>query len=286
MKHDRPSALKRIILSPGVSVLAGIAGALLMMLSAEFAWAGLALSAAISAVMVYEMKARMLFRGHYYPFAGLFMLAQAAAMPDLTGMAMLAAGATGLIVLMHCFNRPDFTRSIFLVFLLCGLGATAHRCFALLAALMLLCVILVRAFSLRGLVAALLGLVTPAILLLPFRPDHGLSLLADYSRYFVPGYSAELIAVGAVALLSAMAVFLPSYGYPAKTRARNMSILGLAIGSIALPFLDFEHWRNYLGLMNLCCAYNLCHLASLKQRGWIYVVIGWAVFVAITIYGL
>lgn len=270
---ERPSRLQRIILSPGVSTLVGLAGLLLMLAGAATPWLTLGLTAAISAAMVYEIKARGLFRGFNFPFAGLFPLLQAAMMPDSTGAILAAVALVSLIMIMLCFSRPDATRVFFTVFLICGLGALGSRSFAFLALLMLLAIILVRAFSMRGFVASVLGFITPAILCWPLSPETITQLPELYSEPFLPGYDSTLIVIAGMALLSGLATFLPSYGYPAKSRARNMAMLGLTAGAIALPFLDFANAASFSALLNLCCAYNLTHLASLKRFGWIYVAL-------------
>lgn len=274
---SRQPRLQRFLLSPGVSLIAGAVGAALMFGH----WWALLASILMAAAMVTQIKALTLFRGRNYPFIGLFMLLQAALTPDITGILLALTALFSLILLLRCFLAPQNTRTFFLINLLCGLGALYARSFAFLALLLLLCLILVRAFSLRGLMASVLGFITPAILILPFDLQRFSALHTIYASRLVPGWSVPLTVVAAIAFLSVIATFLPAYGYPAQARARNMTILGLAVGALALPFLDFAHAPAYFALLNLTTAYCLTHLASLRRHSWPYILLTWIITLVI-----
>lgn len=269
---SRPPRLKRFLLSPGVSIIIGVAGALLMVGQ----WWALAVSIIMATAMVAQIKTLTLYRGRNYPFIGMFMLLQAALMPDVIGLIVSVVTQVAIILILSSFLAPGNTRTIFFIYLMCGCGALFSRSFAFVALILIACIILLRAFSARGIVAAILGFITPSILYLPFHIDYLPELQAIYGAYLVPGYNLQLIVVGALTFIGALSTFLPSYGYPAQARARNMAILALGAGAIALPFIDSLNAAHYYGILNLCCAYILAHLASLNRHGWLYVVLVWA----------
>lgn len=274
--QERPKAIQRIIQSPTVSVLAALAATGPMLLhGGNDAWIAALLSAVIAALMVSQIKARVLYRGAYYPFVGIFMLAQAAMTADVAGSVFTCVAIAALTVLLICYNQPEATRAFFVIYLMCGLGALFDRSYSLLSALLLVALILVRAFSARGLMACLLGFITPAIIALPLQFIEVSKVITTYSQGFTPGYSIPLIVIGSIAFIAGIATFLPAYGYPARSRARNMAILGLTAGAIALPFIDFANAHRYTGLLNVCMAYNVCHFISNKRAGWIYIIIMW-----------
>lgn len=281
--RERPGTLQRIILSPGVSLLVALSATLFMTLRQGEPWFIPVATLAASFIMIQAIKGETLFRGVYLPLAGLMQAAVMTLPADAVGLAMLATALAGYITLSFCFLRPKATRTIFTIYLMFGCGMLWQSCFAYLAATMLPVMLLMRSFSLRGLTAALLGVLTPAILILPFAPDYASGLLAAYAIEPTFGHSAPLLAVSAVAIAAALASFLPTYGYPAKARARNMSMIALTVCSVALAFIDFGRIKAYTSLICLCGAYNLTHLASLKRNGWIYAVLALAVFITLTI---
>lgn len=266
---DRATRFNNLMLSPGVSVIFALAGLTTMLPCGAAGWVGGLLSAAIGALMVYQIKARALYRGANFPFLGLFMLLQAAVAPTLTGCLTAAMAAVAMTALFLCFSRPRETRVFFTVFLFCGLGALWARSFLLLGAGLIVAQVLVRAFSMRGFVAAMLGLITPLVIAAGFglyTPD---SLLTVYSQGMTPGINAPTVFTGAVALLLGFATFLQSYGYPAKSRARNMAMLGLTGCAVLMPVIDSANYADYLPLINFCGAYNVSHFAATRRFGWL-----------------
>ena len=263
---DRATRLKNTLLSPGVSIALGLIPAAAMLPGNPVA---ALLSALVCALMVYNIKARALFRGPYFPFAAIFMTLQAAVgatwqatMPAL----LFAVVLTGAYLL---YQRPSDTKTIFVMFLLCGLGALWERCFMLCGVALLAVIILLRAFSLRGFVASLLGFITPLIIFFGFGQLDVFTLYEDYLKPYDLTISPQWMLSPAVAVIFALAMFLPSYGYPAKQRARNMAMLGLTACACALPCIDPESHALLLPLLNLCAAYNVGHLAATRRFGWI-----------------
>lgn len=263
---DRPTRIKNLILSPGISLILAVV-AFCAMLPGN--WPAAILSIPVCGLMVSNIKARALFRGPNFPFAAIFMALQAATAASLTGTAMALCLSLALTALYLCFQRPDMTRTLFLIFLCCGFGALWMRGFLFLAVALEIAVVLLRAFSLRGFTASLLGLITPLIILGGFGVVTPADLAATYSTPMIPGVNVRWLLPAAVGLLFGILTFLPSYGYPAKARARNMAMLGLTFCALPLPCIDSLNCADYLPLLNLCAAYNVCHFAASRSFGWV-----------------
>lgn len=274
--QERPKAIQRIIQSPTVSILVALAATgMILYNGGGQSWIIALLSAGIGALMLSQIKARVMFRGAYFPFLGIFMLGQAALLPNLSGTILTCVAIVCLTTLLICFNQPDATRSFFVIYLACGTGAMFDRSYSMLGLLLLVTLILVRSFSARGMTACILGFITPAIIAIPLKLLDFNRIIATYGECFSPGHSISLIAIGSIAFLAGISIFLPSYGYPARSRARNMAMLGLTVGAIILPIADFANAEKYTGLLNLCMAYNVCHFLSLKRINSFYIIPIW-----------
>lgn len=263
---DRATRLNNALLSPGVSIALGLISTAVML---PFNPVAALLSAMVCALMVYNIKARALFRGPFFPFAAIFpalQLAVGASWQSTLTALFFAVVLTGAFLL---YQRPADTKTIFVMFLLCGLGALWERCFMLCGVALLAVIVLLHAFSLRGLVASLLGFITPLIILFGFGQLDVFTLYEDYLKPYDFIISPYWMISASVALIFALAMFLPSYGYPAKQRSRNMAMLGLTACAIALPCIDPESHFALLPLLNLCAAYNVGHFAATRRFGWI-----------------
>lgn len=264
---DRPTRIKNFILSPAMSILVSLTAFPELLFQGLQVWL---FSVLVGALMVYNVKARTLFRGPNFPIFALFLILQALSAPVAESATLIALFvALALTALYPCYGRPDLTRLYYLIFLVCGLGSLRMRAFLLAGAALLIVMLLLRALSMRGFVAALLGLLTPLIILAGFGQLDFLDLIEMYMLTFELGVNVDWIFPASVALLFGLIMFLPSYGYPAVARSRNMAMLGLTACSIALPCVDYINMSDYLPLLNLCAAYNVSHFAATRRFGWI-----------------
>lgn len=271
----RADKIKNFILSPGVSILAGVLALALWSRTAAFSFQAAALSVLTAALITREIKARTLYRGPNFTIIGLFIMLQAATGATFTGSIIALTAAIALTGIISCFSRPEKTRLLFLIYMVFGLGAMVSRSFAVLAPIMLAPVILIRAFSPQGLMAAILGFITPTIILCGLGICDFFALQAIYTATFTGPISLTSIAAVSTAVLSVIATFFRSYGYPAKMRAGNLAILGLTLLASAAPLINAHDAGDYLPLVNLCTAYNIAHFSAYKKFGWIAAVIVW-----------
>lgn len=171
-------------------------------------------------------------------FVGVFILSMAstpAVMTNLTSGGVLAAGVlAGILLMFSVYQSPELTRRVFLIFFILGCGAVCDYPFIPFMVVFLVGCSQMRALTLRTLLAALGGILTPLWLLWAF----GLIDLRDF------------------------AVPLPSIDIEALTAARNVPSLvcvgvtmlaGLVFGTAALVrFISFNaRSRAYFGLVSL-----------------------------------
>lgn len=273
MRRERGSLLQNILLGPVASIVLAIAGLSAMIASGTGHWLTGLISAAIGAFGVYQIKGRGLFKGPNFPFIGLFLILQAAALPGFTStmLALLALVAT--VGIMLCFQQPDQTRLIYLITLVCGFGALGARCFLLLAGALIIELMFVRAFSMRGFVASVLGLLTPLIILAGFGIYDPMHLVGLYgSRWFVD-INAPALITAIPAVIFALSMFLTVYGYPAKQRARNLAIMSLTGSAIIMAMVDSANGDHYMALINLLSAYWVNHFAATHRFGWTVILL-------------
>ena len=268
MRRERSSRLQTALLGPVASIVPAVAGLGIMIDTGSSQWIMGLMSAAIGAFGVYQIKWRGLFKGSNYPFIGLFMILQAAVLPTFTSTLLALIAQVASVGAMLCFQQRSLTRLIFLIMLICGLGALGARCFLLLAGALMIELMFVRAFSMRGFVASVLGLLTPLIILAGFGIYNPLRLIELYdSRWFVDLNVPALVAA-IPAVVFGLSMFLTVYGYPAKQRARNLAVMSLTASSIIMAIVDSANGADYLSLINLSSAYWVNQFAATRRFGW------------------
>lgn len=282
MKREQLSLPQRILLSSGVSVIIALASLAAFLIESPDSWIVALLSALIGVFGVYQIKARVLFKGSNYPFLGLFMALQAAAMPSLTATLLAVVTIGAMVLIMLLFQHPEQTPLIFLIMLVCGLGALGARCFLLLAPVLMIALMFVGAMSMRGFVASLLGLLTPAIIFIGFGLYNPETLILIYGRDWFDGINAAVLVAATPAVAFALTTFLTTYGYPLKQRARNMAMMSLTVTSVLLSVVDSANAADYIGVINICSAYWTAHYAATRRSGWVTILLtlGFAIYYA------
>ncbi len=268
MRRERTSWLQNALLGPVASIALALVGLGIMIAAGSGQWLIGLISAAIGALGVYQIKARGLFKGSNYPFIGLLMILQAAVLPGLTSTLLALVALFATVGVMLCFQQRSQTRMIFLLMLLCGLGALGARCFLLLAGALMIELMFVRAFSMRGFVASVLGLLTPLIILAGFGLYNPARLIEIYGGQWVAGVNFQALIGALPAVVFGLAMFLTVYGYPAKQRARNLAVMSLTGSAIIMAVADSSNGADYLSLINLTSAYWVNQFAATRRFGW------------------
>lgn len=283
MRREKANLIQRVLLSPSASVVISLVAAAWLIVG-QNQWLGTLFSVALGIFGAYQIKARTLFKGANFPFAALFLALQAATRPTLLGNIFGATAFTALIVAMLLFQQRQQTRVIFLIMLVCGFGALGARCFLLLSPALTIALAIMGAFSLRGLVASVLGLLTPLVIAVGFGLYNPLNLLEIYSSPWLDTLDYPMLIAAIPALLFALVMFLPAYGYPQKQRMCNMAILSMTLSATAMAIVDPVHADDYIVLINLCSAYWATHLAATRRHGWLAIIatLGFCIYYAYT----
>ena len=180
------------------------------------------------------------------------------------------------------YGDPAPQRRVFLIFFLFSLAAFTQVGYLFYLPVLLLATIQMRVFSLKTVVAALLGVVTPPWLLFGFGIV-GLSDLhwPDISFDFIYGIDfnefAQLFStVGftmAVGILFLVANLMKILSYNARTRAFNGYLTMLLIYTMAAMLLNFNNFTFYIPLLNCLVAYQVGHFFTYRRHRWSYLAI-------------
>ncbi len=153
-------------------------------------------------------------------------------------------------------------------------------------------VIQMQSLSIKGIVAILLGVITPAWILL------GLGVVAIDS-FRVPtlmplfmvtdfaDYNSALIAIGVTALfaLTLLAINMISiYRYKLQIRAYNGFVSVLMLFSLVMIIIDFGNYITYILLLNWCVAIQIAHFFTINNFKRKYLSILFLILVYIGIY--
>lgn len=217
--------------------------------------------------------------------AGMFF-AMEAAFPE--GMATFYGGtlmalvmALGVCILFTTFSRPDRTRRIFLLFLILALAGMTQWTFLLYIPVFAMGCLQMRVFNARSVTAAILGMITPAWILIGFgvvNPDQ-ITLpevvtawkLADTEEF------VRVIVLTAVTLIMG-AVFislnlLKILSYNSKVRAYNGFLTAAWIFTGIYAVLNFNDIAFYLAVLNMLTAYQVAHFFTYRRSMRSYVPI-------------
>ena len=207
-------------------------------------------------------------------------LAMSLAVPDLlctmyTGTPLLLTLLVCLFLLYSTFSEPSATPRVFLVFLLLSLGTMTQYCYAVYIPVFFIALGQMRIFSLRTVLAAVLGLLTPWWI--------GLGLgLTDFSRMhwpeFVPltsiadfgdaMYLMAVMALSAGLLIAGWCLnFMKMLSYNAHLRAYSGTLSLLSLFTIIAAVADFPNASSYAPTLFMLSALELCMLFVNRRKG-------------------
>lgn len=219
-------------------------------------------------------------------YLGLFAL-MAAASPGAMGAALNGpllgfAVMLSLVVMYTTYNRGLPTRRIFLVFALMGAGAAFQWSYAAFMPMFLLGCGQMRCLTVRSLLAAGVGMLTPLWILWGF----GLITLRDAAPLAIgwptadvlSGFSSAGILTVVTTLVTAVVATLYNtirvYGFNAQTRAFNGIFATLTLWTAALTAVDLGHAVMYMPLLTALTAMQatLFFRINIERRGYILVI--------------
>lgn len=278
--RQQASLLDTVATSGGTSVLLGVAALIMSAFAPGVNFVNMAISVAIAVGLLPVIRHFNLIHNGSPIACGLFLLLQTAMAATDTdgsfigpGLAAVALGGSAL--LFSSYQNRKRTDLIFTLMFAVGIGSMFSWAFAPLFVVFLIGIIQIGAFSFRGLIAALIGLITGPLLIygfglmvpaLPTLPQFQIEL----TQFNIHAYAG--CGLGAfLCLIFGGSCLLVSYGYPARTRSYNGLIYIITVYALAMPVADPAHSAHYCALLNLCAAYHTGHFAVTHLRGWVAV---------------
>lgn len=231
-------------------------------------------------MMIYLNRRFNLLRTLSVYFAGLFFIMMGS-MPPVSAVFAGAVVLTPVVLwcmslLYTCYDRPDLTRRVFLVFCLLSAGALAQYGFLFYIPVFTVGLAQMRILkSPRVIVAALLGLVTPPWIawglgLARWRVpafDFSAVLALFQSPLFIP-----VVVTLSVGVLVGGFNMVKIMAYNAHSRANNGLLSAVWLGTLVFALADCGNLLFYMG--TLCCsvAFQMGHFFRLfkKRRAYIF----------------
>lgn len=259
-------------------------------------WVSLGLNAAIAFLLLYINRRFNLIRSVSMLFAGMFLVMQAG-QPSLMGQ--LYDGSVMCLVLLlaiipffSTFQRPDRRRRIFLAFCLISFGSMTGYAYAVYLLVFLVGCFQMQCFSFRGLLAALVGIVTPYWILWGF----GVIGVNSFSLpEFVSIFDAlEMNDLAQIVVYTIVNLFLgigfgvfnmvKIYSYNGRTRAYNGFWMVLTIVTTLFVMVDYTNLIIYLPVLNCCTAIQIGHFFTINNMRRSYIPILCIIFVYLSLY--
>ncbi len=249
--------------------------------------AGLAANLAIGVLTLAINRAFNVLRSLTTLVAGLFFVMQLG-LPSLlcqfySGTLLALVFLTCTALLFSTYGSRYGQRSVFLAFFLAALAAFTNISFALYLPVLLIGCAQMRVFNGRSLIAAALGIITPAWLLVGFGVVNVENLamprwLMAWDRWGDPHMLRALIVTAFTLFLGAAFVvinILKILSYNSRVRAFNGFLTMALIFTAIYTVFDFGSFRFYLPLLNCLTAYQAAHFFTYRRsrRGYIPILI-------------
>lgn len=286
MMHNRPAAILMVVAAAVAMLLAHVlhdevdapaAARAALVFAGRVSGTGaiiinVVLMLSTMTLMVLLNRRHNILRAVTYLDVGLVAL-MLAAVPVALGT--LNGGLLVAPVILLCMHRMfeaygdgHDMRGVFLCFFMLSAGASVEYAFVLFIPALWLMLAQMRIFTLRALLASVMGIVTPWILLFGF----GIVSLDDMALPHIRSiFSVSqwlerpamiTAAAGFTALLligSVMLNVLKTIAYNARARAFNGALNLTSAFAILAMVIDFGNLGAYLPLLNVCAAYQLTH---------------------------
>lgn len=190
-------------------------------------------------------------------------------------------GSLLCIVLLACmsilystYGDPSRTRRIFLLFVILSSLTMVQYCFALYALVFVIGVIQMRIFTMRTLVAIILGIITPWWIVLGFFPGlvhqihlPGFDNLFDLFRITENVHLFVAAALTMLVLVAGWVLNIPQMiAYNAHMRAFNGSLSVISLFTLLVIFADFTNIAVYMPVLYMCASFYAGRFLAAKNR--------------------
>lgn len=238
----------------------------------------LAANAAIALFIIYLNRAFNILRSLTALVATMF-LAMQIAIPRVLGrfndgtvLALVMLLCAGL--LFSVFSNPGGQKRIFLAFFLVGLAAFTRMAYLFYVPVLLVGCVQMRVFSLRDLLAAILGVITPAWILLGFgivdwREIRFPALMEWWQLQITPDTVRLMVVAGftiATGVFFTVANLLKILSYNSRVRAFNGFFTMLFVATALLTVVNFNNLTFYIPLLNCMAAYQVGHFFTYRRH--------------------
>jgi len=189
--------------------------------------------------------------------------------------------ALSLLPLFFSYQDHHAQRSIFLIFAIAATGSLFHYAFLLLMVVMLLGFAYMRSLNFKGLLAALLGVVTPFWIVLGL----GLARPADFClpqlslpQLALPDLPASLhlalaVATGVLGIVLVAHNLVRLLSYRLQTRVYNAFFVLTLLLTLLAMIIDCGDLTVFLPLLNLTVAVQIAHAYTLSSFKYRYLLI-------------
>ena len=275
----------------------GLPSASQLFTSSQFSLiASLSLNILIVLLMIAINKTFNLLKSLTAAHATVFMVLQLA-IPDLscglydgTVMCLVALVCSELLFSTYCDTAN--TPRVFLIFFIISFCAFFQYAFLMLLPVFFLGCAQMRILKLRTILAAGIGVITPAWLLFGFNiisienvaMPHIESIFAAVETreaiYFVAGAAVTVFICVVMWMLNLMRVI----GFNSQIRAYNGFFATLSFFTIAMMLIDYTNFPVYVPLLNCCTAFQAAHFLAARQSRYGYIWFLGIAMIYITLY--
>ncbi len=233
-------------------------------------------------------------------FAGVFLLMQAALpceMGRFNGGSLLGIVSLSCIFLLYsAYNKPYFTRYIFLIFCILAAAAMTQYGFVAFIPVFMMGCGQMRVFNPRMFTAIILGVITPLWIAWAFGlvkieavtvPD-----FTAFASFLSSGGKMQFFATVAVTMIVGVTLciinMIKVLNYNMRSRSYNGFISLLLFATSALTILDFTNMAFYVTLLNVCTAFQVGQffVINIKNRGYITVLVVVALYLGLYVWGV
>lgn len=210
----------------------------------------------------------------------------------LDGTIMCLITVAGIFILYSTYQAPQLKRLIFLIFFLLSVCSMFQYAFLFLIPIFIIGLIQMRALTLKGLIAAILGLLTPYWIAIG-TGIISLDMLAvpEISSIFtanelgnVPELLINASITAFISLVLLIINLLNVFNSKLQTRAYNGFISILSLFSIIMIFIDYNNILTYIPLLNCCAAIQIAHFFTNSKYLRKYIIIAVVIIVYLTLY--
>lgn len=242
---------------------------------------------AVTALLVVLNRMYNFVRAYTLSYASVFLLLQLGN-PMVSGffyvgtaLCLVLMGAS-FVMMSEYQNKQHSQRSVFIAFALISFCCMFHYSFIFLVPVMLIGFIQMRAMNLRGIIAMLMGLVTPYwIAIGTGLVDPRTFVLPQVSTIFTEVVSETLphvdVATAAVLAVLTMALtainLFTTFNYRLQIRLYNAFFAVLAVLAIVAMCVDYNHVVTYVPVLNLSLAVQTAHTFTISNSPHRYLLV-------------